>query len=74
MPPGGDGFYYFSVFLFADGGESAHFDVELNGLQICEAVSDLTESPPNDGGVTTCNGAAYAVEGKAEFQTLFIEL
>ena len=31
VPSSGDGFYYFSAFLTADGDEYVYFDVELNG-------------------------------------------
>ena len=63
MPPGGDGFYYFSVFLIVDGAEFAYFDVELNGQLICTVFSDLTQSSSDNTETTTCSGVAYAVEG-----------
>ena len=63
VPPGGDGFYYFSLYLFVNGDESAYFDVEINGEQLCEAASDLTESPASDEAITSCSGVAYAVQG-----------
>ena len=46
MPPDGDGFYYFSVFLTGYGHEKSYFDVELNGELICTVFSDLTLSTP----------------------------
>ena len=63
VPPGGDGFYYFSSFLTAHGDESGTFDVELNGELTCTVYNDFTESPSSDYEITTCNGVAYAVEG-----------
>ena len=63
VPPGGDGYYYFSVYLNADGDESSIFDVELNGERICTVRSDLTESPSTDWETTVCSGITYAVEG-----------
>ena len=63
VPPGGDGFYYFSVFLTADGDEAAYFDIELNGELICSAISDLTESANTDPEITTCSGVLFALEG-----------
>ena len=63
MPPTGDGFYYFSVYFRVDGDEAAYFVVEINGEQLCEAASDLTESPNSDSEITSCSGVTYAVEG-----------
>ena len=63
VPSGGEGFYYFSAFLIADGGELVIFDVELNGDLICTVFSDLQDSPATDSQLTACNGVAYAVEG-----------
>ena len=64
VPPGGDGFYYFSVYLLAHGAESAIFNVELNGELLCTNYSDLTESPSSDEQSTSCSGITYAAEGK----------
>ena len=63
MPSGGDGYYYFSVFMRADGDETASFDVELNGEIICTVNSDLTESISTDSEMMSCSAVAYAVEG-----------
>ena len=38
VPPGGDGFYYFSVYLSINSIESAYFDVEVNEQRLCSAV------------------------------------
>ena len=67
VPSGGDGLYYFSVFLIVDGAEFTYFDVELNGQLICTVYSDLTESSANDSETTTCSGVAYAVEGVHDY-------
>ena len=63
VPPGGDGFYYFSVFLTADGAEFGTFDMELNGELVCTAYSDQTESPGSDSETIACNGVLFTVEG-----------
>ena len=63
VPPGGDGYYYFSAFLTVDGGERVYFDVEVNGEVICTVFSDLEGSFAGDSETTSCNGVAYAVEG-----------
>ena len=63
MPPVGDGFYYFSVFLTGYGDEESYFDVELNGELICTVFSDLTDSPSTDREITSCSSVSHAVEG-----------
>ena len=63
MPPGGDGYYYFSVYLNADGAETAVFDAELNGELVCTAYSDLTESIATDLEATSCSGVTEVSEG-----------
>ena len=63
VPPGGDGFYYFSAYLRADGDKSAVFDIEVNGELVCSPYSDLTESSALDTESTSCSGVTYAVEG-----------
>ena len=63
MPPGGDGYYYFSAYMRTLGGERSIFDVELNGELICSVTADVQDSNTEDREITTCSGAAYAVEG-----------
>ena len=63
VPSGGDGFYYFSVYLRVHGDISLIFDVEINGDRICTIYSDLTESPGSDSEITLCSGVANVVEG-----------
>ena len=70
MPPGGDGFYYFSVFLMGQGAEIPTFDVELNGEFICTVYSDLTESVASDEEATSCNAIAQAGEGMYDIDAL----
>ena len=64
VPPGGDGFYYFSVYLTTISSEYAYFDIEINGDRLCSAAADLTEISFGDEIVTSCNSVAQAVEGK----------
>ena len=63
MPPGGDGFYYFSVYLLGVGAEISFFDVEHNGQLICTAVSDPFDSSASDAESTMCSAVTYDVEG-----------
>ena len=70
MPPEGDGFYYFSTYLVVDDGESGIFDIQLNDEAICTAFADQTGSAVNDEN-TSCNAAAYVVEGASLIYPLF---
>ena len=63
MPSGGDGFYYFSIFLTAWGAEYSYFDVEFSGELLCTASSDMEDTSSVDYGVISCSGVTYAVEG-----------
>ena len=49
VPSGGDGFYYFSVYLWVRPDRAAYFEIELNGELICTAASDV-----NDYEMTSC--------------------
>ena len=62
MPPGGDGFYYFSTFLLGWDDELSLFDIQINGDVLCtvrlEQVNtsvDLLQS--------TCSAVIYASQG-----------
>ena len=63
VPPGGDGFYYFSVYSLGVGAEISFFYVEHNGQRICTAVSDPSDSSTTDAELTMCSAVTYAVEG-----------
>ena len=62
VPPGGDGYYYFSVYLLVDSDEFGRFNIELNGETMCTAQTDQTDTPINEG-QATCSAASYASEG-----------
>ena len=62
MPPGGDGFYYFSVFFFVVADEVAYFDIQINGNVLCTAETEQDDSP-TDRGQAACSAAIYATEG-----------
>ena len=61
MPPGGNGFYYFSVYLRLNGNEYGRFDIQINGAVICSAYTEQTDTPFD--GQTACSAAIYATEG-----------
>ena len=63
VPPGGDGFYYFSVYLRFYGDQSAGFEVEINGELLCTVAPDLTETDALDLYLASCSSVAYAAEG-----------
>ena len=63
VPSDGDGFYYFSVYLSTVSGESAYFDLEINGESLCSAVGELTQISSGDEIVASCSGIAQVVEG-----------
>ena len=62
MPPGGDGFYYFSVYLLMNGGDWGRFDIEINGEVLCTVDGDKEETP-GDEGQGSCSTGTYAMEG-----------
>ena len=62
VPSGADGFYFFSVYLLLENGKAASFDIRINGLRLCTAATDKTETP-GDEGQAACNAAAYASAG-----------
>ena len=72
VPPGGDGFYYFSVYLTTNSIESAYFDVEVNEQRLCSAVGDLNEmTSSGDEIVASCNGIAEMVEDTANTANIY---
>ena len=64
MPPGGEGFYYFSLYVTTVSAEFARFDLEVNGQRLCSAVGELNNMSASDEIVASCNGMAEVVEGK----------
>ena len=63
MPPGGDGFYYFSTYFLVQSDEIDNFHVEFNGETVCKAYAQQEEMITDDIG-TSCSGIVYANEGK----------
>ena len=61
VPPGGGGFYYFSVYLDSQAGENSVFDIEINGEPLCSV--ELDQQASSDEGQASCNAAALAMEG-----------
>ena len=64
VPAGGDGYYYFSIYLIVYYYEFGYFDVQLHGETICTAFADRENSIYVDRGRTSCSAATFAAEGK----------
>ena len=62
MPPGGDGYYYFSAFFTINSAEFALFDIQINGQVLCTARGDDADSS-NEEAQASCSAATYATEG-----------
>ena len=62
VPPGGDGYYYFSTYLLGDAREIGNFDIEINGNVLCivrvEQQVDIADYPQS-----SCSAAILAAEG-----------
>ena len=63
VPPGGDGFYYFSVYLLVQDAETGSFEIQLNGEVVCMAHSQQTDSTTDETN-TSCGAVAFGTEGK----------
>ena len=63
VPPGGDGLYYFSVYLRVRQNEVGRFDIEFNGEVICTTYAENLNTT-SDETTTSCSGVASVSEGK----------
>ena len=61
MPPGGDGFYYFSAYFVVWYYEYAGFAIQINGETLCTAYTDQQE--PFDSGQSACGAASRVAKG-----------
>ena len=61
MPPGGDGFYYFSTYLLIQGGDYGFFDIQIEDDTLCTARTDEDDS--SYVGQAACSAATYVSEG-----------
>ena len=63
VPSGGDGFYFFSVYLLGDDEEYGYFDIQINGEILCTVRVDQQQSII-DYPQSACSAAIHAAEGR----------
>ena len=63
MPLGGDGVYYFSMYLLVEPAEWARFQMRLNGNTICSTLPDHSTNGINDYAPGSCSAAVDVVAG-----------
>ena len=68
MPPGGDGFYYFSTYLVTDDGEVAVFFITVAGVGNGTPHGD--SSTGGEYGTATGSIVVYLTEGKNHFRVI----
>ena len=64
VPYGGEGFYYFSVYLTVPQREFAFCDLRINGENICLVYGDKSSSTTTDFDQASCSAAVFASEDK----------
>ena len=60
VPPGGDGYYYFSTLVYDD--KSGRFEIRINGLSLCTAQTDQTEVFLNGAELSANSGNLIIIE------------
>ena len=73
VPPGGDGYYYFSTYLVVNHLEYGAFDIVINGERLCTAYTEQQVTYQFDPGQAACSGAVYVTEGTTVFLRIFFE-
>ena len=72
VPSGGDGYYYFSVFLTTISVEFAYFDLEINGTPLCSVRGELTQMYSGDEVGVSSSGVDYVTAGKKLILQIFL--
>ena len=67
VPPGGDGFYYFSLYLTTYSSKFVYFDVAVSGERLCTAFTDLNVMSSGDRVGVSCSGVSELIEGNRFF-------
>ena len=68
VPYGGDGIYYFSVYLLVEPGEYASFDMTLNDDRICTAYPDHSHNGDKDLAPGSCSAVVDVTAGNLHFK------
>ena len=63
VPPGGDGMYYFSIYVLVETGEWGHFDMMLNDDVISSTYPDHSFSGYSDVTTGSCSAVVDVVAG-----------
>ena len=63
MPSGGDGFYYFSVYLMVPGGEDGIFNLELNEEELLCTVGIDKQDTTGDESQASCSVVTFLSAG-----------
>ena len=71
MPPGGDGFYYLTMYLLVQDGEIGSFDIRFNGEMVCYAHATQFGTT-TDEITTSCSAIVYGTEGKKSNFSYFL--
>ena len=62
VPPGGDGMYFFYIFMKVDWGEYALFEIRINNVRMCSANGDH-DTLASDNPSATCGVVASLTAG-----------
>ena len=62
VPPGGDGYYFFSTYLLGQRSEYSLFDIQINGDVLCTVRLEQHEISGDDL-QSGCSAATYTVQG-----------
>ena len=63
VPPGGNGVYYFSIYIYVDDGEWAGFEMRLNDDDICTTWPDHYNNGDRDRAPGSCSAVVEVVAG-----------
>ena len=67
VPHGGDGVYYFSVYVLVEDGEGGIFDMRLNDDVICTTFPDHSFSGDLDFASGSCSAVVNVIAGNGYF-------
>ena len=62
VPPGGDGYYSWTLYLIGANGENSEYNIEMNGERLCSVRMDQQQTS-SDVEQSTCSAIAYAAQG-----------